>query len=293
MSVHVVVTGAGGFVGGFIATYLAKHGFRVTATSRSLKYHDQSRKSGINWVSTDLTHPRGLPKNFDALIHCAALLPSCSSDPNRLYSENIAMACSAFNQAMDAQAKLVIFLSSMSVYGSVNVAEVSEDTALNSPGAYGKAKYDAERKLEECITRGLDSGLAIRLPGTVGRGSHHNFISDTLKRILASQQIEIRNPDSLFNNIVCVENLAKFIMKWMQYPAMGYAITNLASREPMLIKDVIALLYLKANRPSMVLFKGTLPASFLISLNKAMSLGYEPQTVYESILEFTQSELMF
>jgi hypothetical protein len=74
---------------------------------------------------------------------------------------------------------------------------------------------------------------------------------------------------------------------------MGYAMTNLASREPMLIKDVIALLYLKANRPSMVLFKGTLPASFLISLNKAMSLGYEPQTVYESILEFTQSELMF
>lgn len=292
MSVHVVVTGAGGFVGGFVARHLATHGFRVTATTRKLLRKGQDGCGGVTWIETDLTHSRGLPAQFDALVHCAALLPSACDEPHRLYSENMAMACNAFNQAMGAQAKSVVFLSSMSVYGSVNVGEVSEETEFHSPGAYGKAKYDAEHKLHECITAGLGAGLSIRLPGTVGRESHHNFISDTLKLILANQKIEIKNPDSFFNNIVYVENLAKFIMKWLPCPGRGYSMTNLASSEPMRIRDVISLLYLKTNRPEMVMFKDVLPASFLISLNKAVSLGYEPQTVHESISDFIQAELM-
>ena len=141
---HVVVTGAGGFVGGFVARHLATHGFRVTAITRKLLLKGQDGCGGVTWIETDLTCSQELPAQFDALVHCAALLPSACAEPHRLYSENIAMACNAFNQAMSAQAKSIVFLSSMSVYGSVNVAEVSEETEFDSPSAYGKAKYDAE-----------------------------------------------------------------------------------------------------------------------------------------------------
>jgi len=293
MSMHVVVTGAGGFVGGFVTKYLATHGFRVTATTRKFVHSGQEGCDGATWIETDLTNPGGLPAQFDALVHCAALLPSTSCDSNRLYSENLTMASNAFIQAMNANAKTVVLLSSMSVYGSIHVAEVTEETKFHDPGAYGKAKYDAECELEKCIAASLWSGLSIRLPGTVGRGSHHNFISDTLKSIRASKKIEIKNPEALFNNIVFVEDLAKFLMRWILAPRKGYFITNLASCAPMRIRDVISLLYMKANKPEMVRFDNASPTPFLISLNRAIDLGFIPSTVQESIASFTQAELMW
>jgi len=293
MSMHVVVTGAGGFVGGFVAKYLAIHGFQVTATTRKFKQSSQEGCVGVTWIETDLTNPDGLPEQFDALVHCAALLPSASIDSDRLYSENLTMASIGFKQAINANVKTIVLLSSMSVYGSIQVTEVTEETKFDNPGAYGRAKYDAECELEKCIAESLRSGLSIRLPGTVGRGSHHNFISDTLNSIRASKKIEIKNPDALFNNIVFVEDLAKFLMRWILAPRKGYSITNLASCEPMRIRDVVSLLYMKAMKPEMVMFKDALPTPFLISLNKAIELGFIPRTVYESITSYTQAELMW
>jgi len=291
MSAHAVVTGAGGFVGGFLARYLAKNGFKVTATTRKSLSTDQAKCSWITWIEADLTQLINLPEQFDLLIHCAALLPSSCSDPNRLYIDNLNMANNAFNQAVDAKAKAIVFLSSMSVYGSIHEEEVTEETRFNNPDAYGKAKYDAECKLEDCITANILSGLSIRLPGTVGRGSHHNFISKTLKSICKDERIEIKNPDSYFNNIVFVEDLAKFILRWFESSTKGYAVTNLASCQPMIIRDVVSLLYMTAKKSEMVIYKNASPKPFLISLNKAKKLGFVPRTVHESISSFTDAEL--
>jgi len=292
MTEHVVVTGAGGFVGGFLAKHLAAHGFKVTATTRKLLHSPQEKRPDVTWIEADLTQSISLPRQFDVLIHCAALLPSSCSDPSRLYVENATMASNSFNLAKNAKAKSIIFLSSMSVYGSIHVTEVNEDTGFDNPDAYGKAKYDAECELEKTISEMLWSGLSIRLPGTVGRGSHHNFISDTLRCICENKKIEIRNPDSYFNNIVFIQDLSNFILRWLQTSTKGYAMTNLASCEPMRIRDVVSLLYKKANKTELVIYKNTLPRPFLISLNKAIKLGFVPRTVHESISDFAYAELM-
>jgi nucleoside-diphosphate-sugar epimerase len=179
----------------------------------------------------------------------------------------------------------------MSAYGSISVPLVTEDTPPDAPDAYGRAKRDAEDLLAGCVAQGLPSGLAIRLPGTVGRGSHHNFLSDVLGRVLRAEPVQARHPAALFNNIVEVGDLAAFLGDWVADPRPGYHLTNLAADAPLPIREVFSLLYACAGRPAQVSFTEDGKASFLISLDRAVQLGYRPATVRASIEAFVRESL--
>jgi nucleoside-diphosphate-sugar epimerase len=283
---HVVVTGAAGFVGGRIAKALATRGFEVTAIAR--RPCEDATASSLTWRAADLTDRACLPASFDAMVHCAAELPSRTSDPDALYRLNATMARNVFDGARAAGARSIVFLSSMSVYGRISVPEVREDTPPDAPDAYGRAKRDAEDLLAGVIDGGLASGLSIRLPGTVGKGSHHNFLSDALTRVLAGETITAQNPEALFNNIVYVGDLAAFLTRWLAEPRPGYAVTNLAAEQPLSLREVIRTLFTLARRPERVKFVSTTRPAFLISVEQARALGYCPPTVWQSLNAFVR-----
>ena len=84
MALHVVVTGAGGFVGGFVARWLAARGCEVTAISRR-PAEASAQALGLAWRVADLSLPGSLPRRFDALVHCAAETPERCPDRANLY----------------------------------------------------------------------------------------------------------------------------------------------------------------------------------------------------------------
>jgi nucleoside-diphosphate-sugar epimerase len=273
MAAHVVVTGTGGFVGGYVARWLAGRGLEVTAHTRQ---------------KADLCTRGSLPRRFDALIHCAAETPERCPEPARLYERNMDLARSVFEQALAAGAQSVVFLSSMSAYGAVSVSELTEDTPPGELDPYGRAKRDSEALLKSCVGRGLRSALAIRLPGTVGKDSHDNFLSVALGRILRGEPVTGRNPDAFFNNIVYVGDLAAFLGDWIAAPRPGYAVTNLAASEPLPMREVFALMYQRAGREPGFTFEVGGKKPFLISLERARSLGYRPATVRRSLESFVR-----
>ena len=73
MPLHVVVTGAGGFVGRFVAHRLVERGFTVTAMTRQACGKNMAR---LTYRQADLTQPDALPERFDAIVHCAAETPA-------------------------------------------------------------------------------------------------------------------------------------------------------------------------------------------------------------------------
>src|SRR5215471_8905637 len=254
MALHAVVTGAGGFVGGVVARSLAARGFRVTAISRRPVEASTEAEAALAWRQADLRMPDSLPPEFDALIHCAAETPERCPEPAALYRRNVDACHSVFEQALRTRAG-VVFLSSMSAYGAVSVSQLTEDTPPGELDSYGRAKRDAERVLEACVSRGLPSGLTIRLPGTVGKGSHDNFLSVALARALAGDEVKARNPESLFNNVVYVGDLAEFCGNWIAQPRPGYAVTNLAATEPLPMRQVLSLMFACAGRAERVVFE--------------------------------------
>ena len=287
----MVVTGAGGFVGGFVARWLAARGWKVTAISRREIQSGTAASANLSWRTANLAMPRSLPAAFDALIHCAVDVPNGLVGSESVYSPNMDMARSVFNQAMEAQARSVVFLSSMSAYGVISAPLVTEDLPTGDLDPYGRAKRDSESLLEACTKGGLASGLSIRLPGTVGKGSHGNFLSVCLKRILAGETIHAKNPDSLFNNIVYVGDLAALLGNWIDDPRAGYLVMNLAALEPLPMREVLSLLFQFSGRQERVAFDQGGKKPFLISIDRALSLGYSPATVRASVESFVRDSI--
>jgi nucleoside-diphosphate-sugar epimerase len=291
MPLHAVVTGAGGFIGGYIAKYLAAKGCLVTAPVR-LKPTGDASFHHLLWRHRDLLDHDALPHRFDVLVHCAAELPFRITEPALLYRANIDMAQNCFRQAVDAGAKTIIFLSSMSVYGKISAPVVREHLEPVAPDAYGRAKRDIEEMLRSMIgANGFESGLSIRLPGTVGKGSHHNFLSDALTNILNGDVVHAQNADGFFNNIVYVGDLARFVGQWIDAPMPGYAVTNLAAEKAILIRELISMMFVAAGRTEKVEYIPANRPNFLISLERAGELGYRPSTVRDSVSKFIVESL--
>jgi nucleoside-diphosphate-sugar epimerase len=291
MKLRVLVTGAGGFVGGFVSRFLFSKGCFVTATTRKPLDGSIGFNPRLTWTQIDLCQGLHQLGEFDAIVHCASEIPANCTDPDMLYHSNVSSSKRLFENANFENVKTILFMSSLSVYGTILEDTLTEKTMPLDPDAYGLSKLDSEEILAKCVKQGLCSGLSIRLPGTVGRGSHHNFLSDCLKRIHNDELIDAKNAESLFNNVVYVGDLGAFIHRWITIPESGYHMTNLAARDPMKIKDVLSLMFKVTRKPERFEFSDGGKRPFLIDLEQAQRLGYEPETVYKSVEAFVGDNL--
>lgn len=288
---RVLVTGAGGFVGKVVARSLAAAGHQVTAAYRKTQPAELAGQANVTLRALDLAGMGGLDP-YDAVVHCAADVPAFCPDPDQLYRSNVEGARRLFDAAVAAGATRIVYLSSMSIYGTISVPVVTEDTPSTDPEVYGRSKLEGERMLAAACARspGL-TGLSIRLPGVVGRGGRNNFLSATLQRVLKGEAVSANHASALFNNVVHVQDLAGFIADRLGDLPPGHRITNIAASEAMPIRDVVALVYATAGREDVSTWGEAGNAPFTIALDRVMTLGYRPLTVRDSVVRFVRDEM--
>jgi hypothetical protein len=65
-------------------------------------------------------------------------------------------------------------------------------------------------------------------------------------------------------------------------------VTNLAASDPLRFRDVLRLLFSLSGREERLAFEPGGKPAFLISLDRAVSLGYRPSTVRASVEYFVR-----
>jgi dihydroflavonol-4-reductase len=158
----VLVTGATGFIGFFVARLLTGNGFQVGALVRDGSDTSALRELGIELINGDVRDFSSINtalKGCRQLYHLAADYRIWVNDPKTMYEINVQGTRNVMQAALTTGIEKVIYTSSVGVLTACsNGKPVNEETRANikdMTGHYKKSKFIAEEEVYGFIEKGL------------------------------------------------------------------------------------------------------------------------------------------
>ncbi len=170
----ILLTGATGFLGSYLARTLLARGERVRALRRSgsdlsLLGSDAGR---IDWFQADLFDPLGLEdalQGIDTVYHCAALVSFDPREREAMMKVNAEGTANMVNASLDAGVRCFLHVSSVAAVGRRKgnelIVEANDWEKNKMTTDYSLSKHLAERE----AWRGWAEGLPVIIvnPGTI------------------------------------------------------------------------------------------------------------------------------
>lgn len=205
---HVVITGAAGFVGRALAARLLRErciGGRPLGVLTALDIaFAEAAPAGVRQLEGSIADPaivaRAFTEPVDLLVHLASIpggtaeqQPALARDVNLHGTLHLLDACER-QVAQGGPVPRVVFASTIAVYGAAMPALVDDDTPTRPAMAYGAHKLMAEIAIADATRRGGCDGVSLRLPGVLARppartGQLSAFLSDLLRGPAAGQDV--------------------------------------------------------------------------------------------------------
>lgn len=287
----ILITGAGGFIGSHLMQAFCDDGHEIDAIYRNTKPVLQQRANGVNLLKCDLSRPMEMKGDVDVIIHCAGLTSLAEEATARDFiSSNVNGTINVSDYADAVNAKLIIYLSTISVYGIISTKTIDETTPIICPDMYGVSKYVAEQVLME--TRNRYSTVCIRLPGVVGKGSFSTWLGSTLYKMLKNKPVTIYNPSAPFNNIVDLHELKRFISHIIESGFNGHQMINMAASKPISMMGLVDLLKTRSGSSSKINTLECDKQSFSISTDKVrINFGYLAGTTEHIVTRYVDENM--
>ncbi|HSC52888.1 MAG TPA: NAD-dependent epimerase/dehydratase family protein [Phnomibacter sp.] len=161
---NVLLTGASGYLGGYIQAALEQNGYRVISVGRA-----NSNQVVCNLATTVPT----ITDKIDWVVHAmgkAHMLPTTEQEARGFFEVNVQGTkniCAALEQQASIPERF-IFISSIAVYGVDEGEQIDEQAALKGSSPYAKSKIEAEQFLEKWCSEHKVDLLVFRLPLVAG-----------------------------------------------------------------------------------------------------------------------------
>jgi nucleoside-diphosphate-sugar epimerase len=245
---HVVITGAAGFIGRKLAGALLARGALETGSSRQaierLTLFDVTHAEGLSEdarvtsIAGDITDlaavHQAIRDDVGGVFHLAAIVSANAEEDfdlgmrvNLEGTRNVLQAC----RALPEPARLV-FASSVAVYGG-DMPEVLDDgTILTPQTSYGTQKAVGELLLNDYSRKGFVDGRALRLPTIVVRPGRPNraastFASSIIREPLAGQEAicPVRRDAAMY--ILSPRRVVEALIRAFELPAEAFGMTRM------------------------------------------------------------------
>jgi nucleoside-diphosphate-sugar epimerase len=264
-----VVTGATGFIGGYVCRTLLDRGWRVRGTVRHLD-RTSDLPAGVEAVTWDIEReaaPAALVSGAAAIIHLAGrahrMDASARSDIAGYRRANVEATRMLLGAARRAGVRRFVYVSSVKVLGEGERSPYAADAPLDPGDAYATSKAEAEHVVQ--AEAGAVRWTIVRpafVYGAAGKGNFTRLV--TLARMASRLPLPLaglRNRRS----IVYVENLADLLVFCIESEGTAGRVVPGVDRQsvstPELLRGVAAPLGLRPR-----LF--SLPSSLLALLSR-------------------------
>ncbi len=249
---RVVITGAGGFMGGHLAHFFFKNGHDVRLftgnTDLVESYMPGANIVKVNWIDWDLT--KAHLKKTDMVIHAAGMgARDCKVDPNLALKFNGFATEKLINMAADAGVSKFIYLSTAHVYANRLVGVITEETLTLNTHPYATSHLYAEQSLISSSTN-LFRGVVLRLSNVVGPPMHKNvncwslLANDLCKQAIQNRKLVLNTSGQQHRDFVSI----KYICESINYLATNeitnkpFEIINLGSGKSMSVLSFAKLI---------------------------------------------------
>jgi dihydroflavonol-4-reductase len=176
---NALVTGATGFIGGYLVRALRQAGYGVRALVRDgTRLGGLDGLDGIEPFEGDLLEPEslvGVERDIHVVVHCAGILGKWGTPARRLHDLNVGGSVELLKRFRNADLRRFIHLSAGGVTGPLKQRSVDETYACRPATAYERTKLLAERRMLE-LSEQTDTPMVVLRPTfTYGPGDPHKI----------------------------------------------------------------------------------------------------------------------
>ncbi|MCA8503917.1 SDR family oxidoreductase [Burkholderia multivorans] len=283
---HVVVTGASGFVGRALCRTLIENGHRVTAIVRRpgvvppgvdewMYDTPEFADIGARWQPTHGT--------VDCVVHLAArahVLRESAVDPDAAFRAiNIEGMLRVAEAAHRHGVRRFVFVSSIKALGEADGGHpLREDSPARPEDAYGRSKRDAEVLLQQFDkSTGLEA-VIVRPPLVYGPEVRANFL-----RMMDAVWWGLPLPlgaVSARRSIVSVDNLADALLRCTMDPRAAHQTFHVADDDPPSVAELLRMVGDVLGRPARLF---PVPLAALRLAGRLTGRGAHVQRLTESL----------
>jgi dTDP-glucose 4,6-dehydratase len=201
----VLVTGAGGFIGGHLVEMLVAEGASVTALVR---YNSRNERGTLDWIAPDvaaevqvvLGELRDIEsvsravKGSEIVLHLGAqiAIPYSYVNPRDFFEVNVLGTLNVAQACLAAGVERVVHTSTSEVYGSAQQVPITETHPLEPQSPYAASKLSAD-KVMDSWHRSFDLPMVVLRPfNTYGpRQSARAIIPTIISQALAGDTLRL------------------------------------------------------------------------------------------------------
>lgn len=289
-----LVTGAHGTIGRYVASDLAKNGWRVIGLGHGNWDISELITWGVScWHEADVSLEtlRATDVLPELIIHCAgsgavgASLTAPYTDFQRTVATTAAVL--EFLRVDCPEAKLV-YPSSAAVYGISELLPISESTNLRPFSPYGVHKKVAEELVAEYARFFKLNCSVVRLFSIYGEGFRKQLLWDACHRILADESVFFGTGDET-RDWLHVSDAASLLVKAAEHASFECTVVNGGFGESVSVRDVVTELFKLMGRSDLPSFCGTQrpgdPIHYHADIQRALALEWLPQVRWQVGLE--------
>lgn len=300
---HVVITGATGFIGSHVLRRVSEGGHRVTELARSLR---TTPIKNVETIRCDLSDyaavQKSLPQHCDALIHLAGRVEVGRSpgDPATHLKETPTLLLNLLETLRARNAHPLVLLASTDRQYALHEGEtVTEDASTFPVEPYTGAKMIAEILLRSYAHVCDFPYIILRMDSVYGPGQPQNmFMSDIIRKCLTADHITV-GALNVEKNFVFVADVAEAFLCALHAPAQAHnAVYNIGADHASLrdvLDKILTVIHKQRGRTitvttdATVAFRGKFEVRpFRLSVEKAhRSLNWKPQTSLDQGIALT------